>query len=172
LTGLYALESTPLVTTRWLPSTFHAKAYLRTEETRNLNIHFVDSRVFRRGRMSNTYAAREHSFRRRQQARMTAVSAWLRRQPSSDTLPDAAAAYETERTRGAGERDAAGGKLAAGPACASDATANPDGEETTVATGTAPHRKPRCRARHAAATGDDAGVSSSSSDPAVGDADD
>ena len=52
MTGLYALESTPLVTTRWRPSTFHAKAYLRTEETRNLNIHFVDSRVFRRGRMS------------------------------------------------------------------------------------------------------------------------
>jgi hypothetical protein len=52
LTRLYALKSTPLVTTRWLPLTFHAKAYLRTEETRNLNIHFVDSRVFRRGRMS------------------------------------------------------------------------------------------------------------------------
>jgi len=56
LTGLYALERTPLVTTRWRPSTFHAKAYLRTEETRNLNIHFVDSCVFRRRRMSSQTA--------------------------------------------------------------------------------------------------------------------
>jgi len=32
--------------------TFHAKAYLRTEETRNLNIHLVESSPFRAGRMS------------------------------------------------------------------------------------------------------------------------
>jgi hypothetical protein len=52
LAGLHALKSTPLVTTRWRPSTFHAKAYLRTEETRNLNIPFGESSPFRAGRMS------------------------------------------------------------------------------------------------------------------------
>jgi hypothetical protein len=39
--------------------TDHAKASLSPEETRNLNIRFVDSRVFRRGRMSmNTVTTR------------------------------------------------------------------------------------------------------------------
>ena len=52
MTGLHALESTPLVTTRWQPLTAHAKAYLRPEETRNLNIHFVESSRFSAGRMS------------------------------------------------------------------------------------------------------------------------
>jgi len=52
LTGLHALESTPLVTTRWRPSTFHAKASLRTEETRNLELPFGESSPFRAGRMS------------------------------------------------------------------------------------------------------------------------
>jgi len=121
----------------------------------------------------HTYAAREQSFRRRQQERVTAVSAWLRERASTDTLPDTVAAYETERTREAGERDAAGGTLAEGLACASDAAANPDGEDTTAATtDTATHREPRPRTKHAAATGDDAGVSAGSGEPAVGDADD
>jgi hypothetical protein len=40
LAGLYALESTSLVTTGRRPLTAHAKASLRPEETRNLNIPF------------------------------------------------------------------------------------------------------------------------------------
>ncbi len=45
--------NTSLVTTGRRPSTFHAKAYLRTEETRNLNIPFGESSPFRAERMSS-----------------------------------------------------------------------------------------------------------------------
>ena len=49
LTGLSALKGTPLVTIPRRPSTFHAKAYLRTEETRNLSIPFGKFSSFRTG---------------------------------------------------------------------------------------------------------------------------
>jgi hypothetical protein len=58
LTGLYPVQCTSSVTIGRLPSTGHAKASLNPEETRNFKLHFVDSRVFRRGRMSIAPIAR------------------------------------------------------------------------------------------------------------------
>jgi len=80
LTGLHALESIPLVITRWQSSMGHAKAYLNPEvlsrhpsgrtcessiyeETRNLNIHFVESSPFSAGRMSTRSEGRRRSGR-------------------------------------------------------------------------------------------------------------
>ncbi|AXR76481.1 hypothetical protein [Natrarchaeobaculum sulfurireducens] len=45
-----------MVTTGRRPSTWDAKAYFATEETRNLELRFADSGVFRRGRRSTPSA--------------------------------------------------------------------------------------------------------------------
>jgi len=53
LTRLYALKSTSGVGTGRRPLTFHAKASLRTEETRNLNISCGESHGFSRAEEVN-----------------------------------------------------------------------------------------------------------------------
>ena len=52
LTGLYALQSTSVLTTGRRPSTWDAKAYFATEETCNLELPFGESSPFSAGRMS------------------------------------------------------------------------------------------------------------------------
>ncbi len=52
LIRLHALQTTSVVITGREPTREDAKAYFAPEETRTLNIHVVDSRVFRRGSRS------------------------------------------------------------------------------------------------------------------------
>ena len=59
MTGLHALKSTLLVTTPWRPSTAHAKACMRPEETRNLKLHVVESSHFRTRGMSTRTVKRK-----------------------------------------------------------------------------------------------------------------
>jgi len=54
LTGLYALERTPLVIIGRQPLTWDAKAYFATEDTRNLALPFGESSPFRAGRMPSS----------------------------------------------------------------------------------------------------------------------
>lgn len=99
----------------------------------------------------HAYATREQSFRRRQRERVTAISAWLHRQASSDTPPRADGESQTGRRRINGER------CTEDPACASDAAvdAGPEGSASATTADTDTHRGVRPRARHPDATGDE-----------------
>ena len=53
LAGLHAFERTPVATTGRRPSTWDAKASVRTEETRNRELPVGESSLFWAGRRSN-----------------------------------------------------------------------------------------------------------------------
>ena len=101
----------------------------------------------------HTYAAREQSFRRRQQDRVSAVTAWLRGRAPRDTPADADQEGRTESQSPTSEQHAECDQHVES-VCGGNAAAKTEKEASPTAAGTDSYRGSRPRARHFDATSD------------------